>query len=133
VGACVTTPELGDVLQRGEHGSTFAGAPIAARAAIAALEVIDDPDLLRAVRELGATFMDGLAAMDAVAEVRGRGLMVGVTLPEGLDASEVARRCLDAGLVVNVPGERMLRFLPPLLIVEDDVTQALEILHDALG
>jgi predicted acetylornithine/succinylornithine family transaminase len=133
VGACVTTPELGDVLQRGEHGSTFAGAPIAARAAIAALEVIDDPDLLRAVRELGAIFIDGLAAMDTVAEVRGRGLIIGVTLPEGLDASEVARRCLDAGLVVNVPGERMLRFLPPLLIVEDDVTQALEILHDALG
>jgi acetylornithine/N-succinyldiaminopimelate aminotransferase len=133
VGACVTTPELGDVLQRGDHGSTFAGAPIAARAALAALEVIDDPDLLGGVSERGAAFTEGLAAIDGVAEVRGRGLMVGVTLREGLDAPEVARACLEAGLVINVPGERMLRFLPPLLIVEDDVTQALEILRDALG
>ena len=63
VGACVTTPELGEVLERGDHGSTFAGAPIAAAAALAALDVIDDPALLRRVRELGARFTEGLAAL----------------------------------------------------------------------
>ena len=73
VGACVTTPELGEVLGRGDHGSTFAGAPIAAAAALAALDVIDDPALLRGVRELGARFMQALAALDGVAEARGRG------------------------------------------------------------
>ena len=69
VGACVTTPELGEVLGRGDHGSTFAGAPIAAAAALAALDLIDDPALLRRVRELGARFMEGLAALRR----RGRG------------------------------------------------------------
>jgi acetylornithine/N-succinyldiaminopimelate aminotransferase len=126
VGACVTTPELGEVLGRGDHGSTFAGAPIAAAAALAALDVIDHPALLRGVRELGARFMQGLAALDGVAEARGRGLMVGVTLAEGLDASQAAARALDEGLVINVPGPGMLRFLPPLVIGEREVDAASE-------
>jgi acetylornithine/N-succinyldiaminopimelate aminotransferase len=133
VGACVTTPELGEVLGRGDHGSTFAGAPIAAAAALAALEAIDDPGLLHRVRELGARLMEGLAALDGVAEVRGRGLMVGVSLADGLDAGEVAARALDAGLVLNVPTSGMLRFLPPLVIATEDVDSALAILRDVLA
>jgi acetylornithine/N-succinyldiaminopimelate aminotransferase len=133
VGACVTTVELGDVLERGDHGSTFAGAPIAAAAALAALEAIDDPGLLRRVRELGARLMEGLATLDGVAEVRGRGLMVGVSLADGLDAGEVAARALDAGLVLNLPRSGMLRFLPPLVITTEDVDSALAILRDVLA
>jgi acetylornithine/N-succinyldiaminopimelate aminotransferase len=133
VGAFVTAPELGEVLGRGDHGSTFAGAPIAAAAALAALEVIDEPGLLRRVRELGAHLMEGLAALDGVGEVRGRGLMVGVSLADGLDAGEVAARALDAGLVVNVPASGMLRFLPPLVIATEDVDSALAILRDVLA
>ena len=59
--------------------------------------------------------------------------MVGVTLADGRDAAEVAARALDAGLVINVPGERMLRLLPPLVITEADVDRALSILSDALS
>jgi predicted acetylornithine/succinylornithine family transaminase len=133
VGACVTVPELGDVFELGDHGSTFAGAPIAAAAALAALEVIDDPALLRGTRELGGRFMAGLGEVDAVAEVRGRGLMVGLSLAEGADAPAAARRALDAGLVINVPGPGMLRFLPPLVIGEDDVETALRVMRDVLS
>jgi acetylornithine/N-succinyldiaminopimelate aminotransferase len=133
VGACVTTGELGEVLERGDHGSTFAGAPVAAAAALAALEVIDQPELLRSVRELGADFMHRLAELDGVAEVRGRGLMVGVSLADGLDAGEVAARALDAGLVINVPTLEVLRFLPPLVITTEDVDSALAILRDVLA
>jgi acetylornithine/N-succinyldiaminopimelate aminotransferase len=133
VGACVATAELGDVLERGDHGSTFAGAPIAAAAALAALEVIDDPDLLRRVRSLGAGFMERLAGLDGIAEVRGRGLMVGVSLENGLDAADVALRALEAGAVINVPGPGMLRFLPPLVIGEEEVEFAIDILGDVLG
>ena len=133
VGACVTTPELGEVLGRGDHGSTFAGAPIAAAAALAALEVIDEPALLRRVREQGGRLMDGLAALDSVGEVRGRGLMVGVSLADGLDAGEIANRALDAGLILNVPASGMLRFLPPLVIATEDVDSALAILRDVLA
>ena len=61
VGAVVTSAELGDVFEPGDHGSTFAGAPVTAAAALAALEVLDDPDLLRSVRDLGRRFCDELA------------------------------------------------------------------------
>jgi acetylornithine/N-succinyldiaminopimelate aminotransferase len=132
VGAVVTTPQLSDALERGDHGSTFAGGPIAARAALAALDVIDDPELLDRVRELGERFREGLGQLDGVAEVRGRGLMVGVGLAEDFDAAEVAARALEAGLVINAPGGRMLRFLPPLVIREREVGEALEKLGSAL-
>jgi acetylornithine/N-succinyldiaminopimelate aminotransferase len=133
VGACIATPEVGDIFEPGDHGSTFAGAPIAAAAALAALDVLDDPALLRRTRELGTRFMRLLAELDGVAEVRGRGLMVGVSLADGLDASQVARRALEAGLVINVPGPGMLRFLPPLVIGDAEVETAMNVMRDAVN
>jgi predicted acetylornithine/succinylornithine family transaminase len=133
VGAIVSSPELADVLARGDHGSTFAGAPITASAALAALGVIDDPQLLASVRDLGAGLRAGLESIGGVDEVRGRGLMIGVTLAEGKDAGATAAYLLEEGLVLNVPGDRMLRLLPPLVIGEAEVDQALLMLADALS
>jgi acetylornithine/N-succinyldiaminopimelate aminotransferase len=133
VGACVTRPQVGDVFEHGDHGSTFAGAPVAAAAARAAFDVVDDAALLERVRELGGRFMHGLAGLEGVREVRGRGLMVGVTLAGGLDAFDVARRALEAGLVINVPGSGMLRFLPPLVIDDDDVDAAMNVMRNVLS
>jgi predicted acetylornithine/succinylornithine family transaminase len=133
VGACVTSPGLGEVLGRGEHGSTFAGAPLAAATALAALEVIDDPELLRRAREIGARLCDGLDGLDAIADVRGRGLMIGVSVVDGVDAAAVAARALEAGLVINVPAPGMLRLLPPLVIGEAEVDEALAVLATALA
>ena len=132
VGACVTSLDLGETLERGEHGSTFAGGAVAASAALAAIEIVDDPASLRSARELGGRLVGELEALDGVADVRGRGLMVGATLDHGLDAAGVAARCLEAGLVINVPGEGMLRFLPPLVIDERDLGRAIETVRDAL-
>ena len=81
---------------------------------------------------IGSSLRDGLAALDGVTEVRGRGLMVGVGLAEDLDAAAVGAAALAAGLVINVPGERMLRLLPPLIIDEADVAEALERLATAI-
>jgi len=133
VGACVAASEVGDVFEPGDHGSTFAGAPIPAAAALAALDALDDPVLLRRTRELGTRFMGLLDELDGVAEVRGRGLMVGVSLTDGVDAGEVARGALDAGLVINVPGPGMLRFLPPLVIGEAEVETAMNVMRDVLN
>ena len=133
VGACVTTPDLGDVLEPGDHGSTFAGGPVGAAAALAALDVIDDAALLRSVRELGGRFRDGLAALHGVEEVRGRGLMVGARLAPELDPARVAGAALEAGLVINVPAPATLRFLPPLVITEAEVDEALETLSGVLA
>ncbi len=124
LGACVTDPDLGEVLGRGDHGSTFGGGPVAAAAALAAIDLVDDPEILRRARDLGSSFMERLSELDRVAEVRGRGLMVGVTLSEGLDAAAVAERALAEGLVINVPGPGMLRFLPPLTISSDQLDAA---------
>ena len=135
VGACVTSPELANVLARGDHGSTFAGAPIAAAAALAALEVIDAARLLRGVRELGAALIEELGSLDGIAEVRGRGLMVGASL-EGdgeVDATAVVQRALDAGLVINSPAPGILRLLPPLVVEREEVDRAVEVLRDALA
>jgi acetylornithine/N-succinyldiaminopimelate aminotransferase len=132
VGACVTTPETADVLEPGDHGSTFAGGPLIAAASLAAFEAIDDPEVLRRVRELGGRLRDGLDGIEAVAEVRGRGLMVGGRL-EGADAKEAASRLLAEGLIVNPIGDDTLRFLPPLIIGEPEVDEALEILGRTLG
>jgi len=132
VGACVTTPELGDVLGPGDHGSTFAGGPVGAAAALAAFDVLDDPALLRSVRELGGRLRDGLDALDGTAEVRGRGLMLAAGLADGVDAGDVASAALENGLVINVPTPGTLRFLPPLTIGEDEVDEALALLGDAL-
>ncbi len=132
VGACVTSSETAGVLERGDHGSTFAGGPLIAAASLAAFGVIDDPELLRRVRELGGRLSKGIEAIDAVAEVRGRGLMLGARL-DGLDAKESAARLMDEGLIVNPIGDDTLRFLPPLVIGEAEVDEALEILGRTLG
>ena len=132
-GGVITSPELAEVLSRGDHGSTFAGAPIVAAAALATLDVIDDSALLAEVTRLGDRFRAGLGEIEGITEVRGRGLMVGVSLAEGLDAAATAARALELGLVLNVPGERMLRFLPPLVIGDAEVDEALGIVVEALA
>ena len=132
VGACVTSPETAATCwSAGDHGSTFAGGPLIAAAALAAFDVLDDPELLRRVRELGGRLSEGLAGIDAVAEVRGRGLMLGVRL-RGVDAREAASRALEEGLIVNPIGADTLRFLPPLVIGEGEVEEALAVLARVL-
>jgi acetylornithine/N-succinyldiaminopimelate aminotransferase len=132
-GACVTSPEYGDVLARSEHATTFGGGLVAARAALAMLEVIDDGELLRSVREVGARFATGLEPLEGVREVRGRGLMLAAGLEDGLDADAVAADALAAGLIVNVPAPGTLRFLPPLIIGDAEAGEALDILGRVLA
>ena len=133
VGACLASPEAAEVLEPGDHGSTFAAGPLASTAALAVLDVVDDPGLLRRVRELGASLSESLAAIDGVREVRGRGLMIGVGLEDGIDAAAVAARALEAGLVVNVPEPSSLRLLPPLVISGEEAERASSVIAVALA
>jgi len=132
IGACVTAPSCADVLEPGDHGSTFAGGPVATAAALAVLDLVDDPVLLRQVRELGAYLCEKLDALDGVHETRGRGLMVGVGLEEGIDAAAVGADLLGRGLVVNVPRPDTLRLLPPLVIDSDHVDLAVGLIGESL-
>ena len=133
VGACVATEELGFVLEAGDHGSTFAGGPLVAAAALAVFDVIDDPELLRRTRELGGRLRSGLEGIEGIGEVRGRGLMLGVGLSDGWKAPDLAARLLAEGLVVNPIGAEVIRLLPPLVIGEAEVDEALEIVGRVLG
>jgi predicted acetylornithine/succinylornithine family transaminase len=132
IGACVTAPGCAEVLELGDHGSTFAGGPVATAAAVAVLDVVDDPVLLRQVRELGAYLREKLDALDGVHETRGRGLMVGVGLEEGIDAATVGADLLGRGLVVNAPRPDTLRLLPPLVIDSDHVDLAVGLIGESL-
>jgi acetylornithine/N-succinyldiaminopimelate aminotransferase len=132
IGACITGPAAADVLEPGDHGSTFAGGPVATAAALAVLEIVDDPALLRRVRELGGQLCEGLLGLDGVAEVRGRGLMLGVGLEQGIDAQTVGADLLQRGLVVNVPAPQTLRLLPSLLVDSSQVEKAIGLIGESL-
>ena len=132
IGALVTGPRLADVLQPGDHGSTFAGGPVVAAAALAALEVTDDSELLARVRELGGRLHAGLERLPHVCSVRGRGLMLACEVD--VPAPDVARRALlEQRLIVNATGPTTVRLLPPLIVGELEIDTALQRLGAALA
>jgi predicted acetylornithine/succinylornithine family transaminase len=132
IGACIAGPAAAEVLEVGDHGSTFAGGPVACAAALAVLDIVDDPALLRNVRELGARLREGLEELGGVREVRGRGLMVGVGLAGGIDARAVGASLLERGLVVNVPAPDTLRLLPPLVVDQAQIDAAIGLIGESL-
>ena len=131
IGALVTGPRLADVFEPGDHGSTFAGGPVVAAAALAALELTDDERLLQSVRERGLTLAAGLERLPHVLAVRGRGLMLACELD--ISAPEVVHRALlQQRLIVNATGPSTVRLLPPLTIGDGEIGAALERLGAAL-
>jgi predicted acetylornithine/succinylornithine family transaminase len=131
IGALVTGERLADVLEPGDHGSTFAGGPVVAAAALASLEVTADPELLARVGELGERLAAGLEGLPHVVSVRGRGLMLACELD--LPAPAVVRRALlEQRLIVNATGPTTVRLLPPLTIGAAEVDESLERLGAAL-
>jgi acetylornithine/N-succinyldiaminopimelate aminotransferase len=129
IGALVTGPRLADALRPGDHGSTFAGGPVVASAALVALEICSDPELLARVRAAGQRLAAGLATLPYVETVRGRGLMLAIDLDQDpahpLDASELARRALlEQRLVVNATGPATIRLEPPLIVSDDELDEA---------
>jgi len=124
IGALVIGPRLAGVFEPGDHGSTFAGGPVASAAAHASLDVLDDPALLARVRELGERLALGLGELPHVTTVRARGLMVAADVD--VAAPEIARRALlEERLVINATGPGTIRMLPPLVVREDEIDEAL--------
>jgi acetylornithine/N-succinyldiaminopimelate aminotransferase len=126
IGALITGPRLADTFQAGDHGSTFAGGPLVASAALVALDICSDEALLAQVRELGERLRGGLEELPGVTGVRGRGLMIGFDLNSGRSAPEIAQRALlEQRLVLNATGPATIRLEPPLIVTEDEIDQAL--------
>jgi len=133
IGALVIGPGLDGVFAPGDHGSTFAGGPVAAAAANAVLDVVDDPAFLSTVHERGERLAEGLRELPGVTSVRARGLMVAADVEAAADAPGIARRALlEQHLIVNATGPATLRLLPPLIVAEAEIDDALGRLYALL-
>jgi len=126
IGALITGERLSQVLQPGDHGSTFAGGAVVTAAANAALDVLEDPALHARVRDLGERIAARLEELPGVRAVRHRGLMIGFDVT-GTDAPGIVRRALlEQRLVCNATGPETIRFLPPLVIGEAEADDAVD-------
>ena len=122
---------------KGTHGSTYGGNPLSCAAAIATLDVITQEDLLENTAKVGELLMNGLldiqSRYDAIREVRGLGLMIGIELPDHDTAAAVERGAFDRGLLVLGCGESSIRMSPALVFREDQARVALEIFEEVVA
>lgn len=131
IGACLAS-ERAAAFDYGDHATTFGGGPVVCRAALAVIEEIEQSDLLANCRARSEQLRDGLGALDGVAAVRGRGLLLGAVL-DADRAAEVTSAALSHGLVVNNVRPDVVRFAPPLSISEDEIAEAVDRFALALG
>lgn len=128
IGACLARGAAGDVLGPGTHGSTFGGNPLACSAALAVLDVIRDQRLLERARTLGDFFVSAFgkkfSKRKEVLEVRGKGLMVGIELDR--PCGDLVAMCLNAGVLINVAAQNVVRLLPPLILSDDEATEIVD-------
>ncbi|HEX7052029.1 MAG TPA: ornithine--oxo-acid transaminase [Longimicrobiales bacterium] len=135
VSAILADADIMDVFTPGSHGSTFGGNPLAAAVARAALRVIVDERLAERAADLGAWFMDELRRIDSmhVAEVRGRGLLIGVVIrEESGPARPFCEALMRRGILAKETHEQVVRFAPPLVVAREDLEDALVAIRDVL-
>jgi predicted acetylornithine/succinylornithine family transaminase len=124
IGALLATDRAAQALTPGSHGSTFGGNPLACAAALASLEtLLEDNIIIQAVEQLSVHFQEGLMQLKSkygfVKQVRGMGLLLGMELD--FEGKEIVTACLKEGLLINCTVDRVLRFMPPLIITEEEI------------
>jgi acetylornithine/N-succinyldiaminopimelate aminotransferase len=126
VGACVVGGRARGVFKPGNHGSTFGGNPLAMTAVIATIDAVKEENLLANAARVGGAIQEGLRSQldGAATEVRGMGLMIGVEMAR--PCGELVKAALEAGLVVNVTAENVIRLLPPLVMNEAEGREVVE-------
>jgi acetylornithine/N-succinyldiaminopimelate aminotransferase len=133
-GALLTTPEIATSLRPGMHAATFGGNPIAARAGIAALEMIEQENLLEHARELGDVFRERLEALrgqcDLIRDVRVLGVMIGIEL--GIEGAPIVKACMQRRLLINCTQETVLRLLPAMNLTIEQAHEGCDILGEVL-
>jgi predicted acetylornithine/succinylornithine family transaminase len=134
MGALISNAELADVFTLSSHASTFGGNPVAAAAALAVIDVIESGKLLENALKVGGLLKEALQGFvdqyDKLLEVRGMGMMLGLVV-DG-DPKEVVEALKGQGLLALVAGTNVVRFLPPLMLAEDDLEDAVDMISDAL-
>lgn len=130
IGACLCSEALKDVMGPGSHGSTFGGNPVVCAGARYILSRLTVPGFMEEVARKGDYLREAISAMPHVAEVRGRGMMIGVRL-DTENARQIAEKCLQNGLLI-LTAKTLLRLLPPLTISQEEMDQGLAILKTVL-
>ena len=134
VSAVLSNTEVMDVLQPGDHGSTFGGNPLAAAVARTALKVLIEEGMIENAANLGAYFAEGLRQIKQplIKEIRARGLFIGVEFfPEAGGARQYAKKLMAKGLLCKETHQHTIRFAPPLVITKDEIDWALEQIRHA--
>jgi acetylornithine/N-succinyldiaminopimelate aminotransferase len=125
IGACLASGAAADLFQPGSHGSTFGGNPLAARAALSVVDVLEEQKLEQRANELGNRLLDGfkqsLSAINGIKEIRGKGLMLGIELEK--DCADLVGLALEEKLLINVTAGNVIRLLPPLIISDDEADE----------
>jgi acetylornithine/N-succinyldiaminopimelate aminotransferase len=124
VGACVVGGRAKGVFKPGNHGSTFGGNPLAMTAVVTTIDTIKEEGLLANASRVGEVIRSGLSQIQGVAELRGMGLMIGMELAR--PCGELVRQALEAGLVINVTADNVVRLLPPLVMSEAEGRMVVE-------
>lgn len=134
IGACLAREEVASAFKAGSHATTFGGNPLVCAVAEKFLQILLEPGFLDGVRQVGEYFLSGLKNLqeshDKVESVRGQGMMLGATL--SVAARPVVDHALAKGLIINAPQEKVLRFVPPLIMTREQVDAGLEILSEVL-
>lgn len=130
VGAIVCGPKAANVFGPGNHGTTFGGNPLAMRAGVETLRIMEEDKLLENAASVGAALKDGLArgfaGVKGVTEIRGQGLMLGIELDR--PCGELLGRAAQAGLMLSVTADKVIRLVPPLILTADEAAQVVAIL-----
>ncbi|MFH1258230.1 MAG: aspartate aminotransferase family protein [Elusimicrobiota bacterium] len=134
LGVTIAGKEIAAAFQPGDHGSTFGGNPVSCVAALVVIKTIDRK-FLQNVQTVGKYLTSQLGKLKKefsfIHEIRGKGLMVGMELT--ISGKEIVKQCLESGLIINCTREKVLRFLPPLIINKSDVDEALKIFRKCLS
>jgi acetylornithine/N-succinyldiaminopimelate aminotransferase len=130
VGAVVCGPKAAKVLTPGSHGTTFGGNPLSMRAGVETIRIMEEDQLLASVASVGETLMAGLRrelkGVAGVKEVRGQGLMIGIELER--PCGVLFGRAAEAGLLISVTADRVIRLVPPLILTADEASQIVALL-----
>ncbi|MDQ3774888.1 MAG: aspartate aminotransferase family protein [Pseudomonadota bacterium] len=134
IGACLARGAAAGLIRPGKHASTFGGNPLACRAALTVLDILEQGRLAERAAELGEALLErlrrALGGVPGVVEIRGRGLIIGVMLDR--PCGELVERALGLGLLINVTAERVVRLLPPLILSDAEAADLVERLGNVI-